>query len=101
MDIVIEKDNGRIVTVDVKGLAGTSCWFMENAIKRDGNHFIILVSFLNKIENHSILPKCWIIPSTELEPLLHCNEKGKHKDIHTTHLVQLGKKFKENWDLPY
>jgi hypothetical protein len=99
VDIVIEREKGRQITVDVKGIAGTSCWFMDNAARRGANHYFILVSFLNKIKDHAVVPECWIIPSKKIDPLLHCNEKGKNADIHRSHLLKLGKKYRENWKL--
>jgi len=45
VDIVIHKDDGVIVTVDVKGLAGRTCWPMDNFNKKDKNHFIVSIFF--------------------------------------------------------
>jgi hypothetical protein len=64
VDIVIEKEDGSLLTIDVKGLAGKTCWPMDNFKKINKSHFIILVAFLNKIDDHSVLPECWIVPST-------------------------------------
>ena len=46
IDIIIEKEDGRLITVDVKGLAGKICWPMDNFTKEHKSHFIVLVSFL-------------------------------------------------------
>jgi hypothetical protein len=29
VDIIVEKENGTIITIDVKGLAGKTCWPMD------------------------------------------------------------------------
>jgi hypothetical protein len=72
---------------------------MDNVFKRSKGHFIVLVSFLNRIQDHTVVPECWIIPAQKLDLLLHCNEKGKNRDIHRSHLLKLGKRYKENWGL--
>ena len=69
VDIVIHKDDGGIVTVDVKGLAGKTCWPMDNFNKKDKNHFIVLVSFLDNISDPQAVPECWIVPSLKAENL--------------------------------
>jgi hypothetical protein len=45
VDVVIVRDSGNVVTVDVKGLAGTTSWPVDNVKKIAKNHFLIFVSF--------------------------------------------------------
>jgi hypothetical protein len=53
--VAIIRDAGDAVTVDVKGLAGTTGWPVDNFKERTKN-FLVLVSFLNKIEDPGRLP---------------------------------------------
>jgi hypothetical protein len=99
VDIIIEKDNGTILTIDVKGLAGKTCWPMDNFSKKGKNHFIILVSFLNKINDHNITPECWVIPSNKVEKLFYVNPKGNRQVIDRHKIIKLGSKYKDNWSL--
>ena len=53
VDIMIEK-NGKIITIDVKGLLEKSGSFpADNIKKKDKTHFIVFVSF-KEITNHKI-----------------------------------------------
>lgn len=99
VDIVIEKDNGELETIDVKGLAGKTCWPMDNFSKKQDNHFIVLVSFLDKISDHDVAPECWIIPSLKVEKLFYHNPKGNRQVIDRYSFVKKGSEYKNNWEL--
>jgi hypothetical protein len=47
----------------------------ENLTKAKRNHFIVLVTYLNKIED-DISPECYIIPSTFIERIAVKTKKG-------------------------
>ncbi|MDD3285590.1 MAG: hypothetical protein PHG95_03070 [Patescibacteria group bacterium] len=98
VDIVIETDNGEVVTVDVKGLAGKTCWPMDNFKKEAKNHFILLVCFLDKINDHNVNPESWIIPSTIVRKLFYINPKGNRCVIDRSKIIKIGQQYKENWD---
>ncbi len=99
VDIVVEKNNGEILTIDVKGLAGKTCWPMDNFKKEQKNHFIVLVSFLNQISNHKIIPECWILPSLEARKLFYINPKGNRQVIDRHKITKEGQKYLNNWKL--
>jgi hypothetical protein len=102
VDILIEKEDGSLLTVDVKGLAGKICWPMDNFKKADNSHFIVLVSFLDKISDHEALPESWIIPSTDVKKLLYVNPKGNRKGINRggeRGILTKGLHYRENWEL--
>ena len=101
VDILIEKDDGTIITVDVKGLAGKTCWPMDNFKKKNKRHFIVLVSFLNQIQNHEIMPECWIVPSAKVEKLFYINPKGNRQVIDRHTIIKKGGQYKNNWNLLY
>lgn len=102
VDIVIAKDDGSMLTIDVKGLAGKTCWPMDNFTKERSSHFIILVSYLDKILDHTALPECWVVPSTEIKKLLYENPKGNRRVIDRygeKGMLKRGLRFKDNWEL--
>jgi hypothetical protein len=47
VDIVVVKESGDVLTIDVKRIAGTTLWPSDNVKKSEKNHFLIFVSFLN------------------------------------------------------
>ena len=63
VDIVVVRDAGNAATVDVKGLAGTTSWPVDNLKEGKPNHFIAFVCFLNKIQDLSTVPEVFVIPS--------------------------------------
>lgn len=50
VDIIVEKKN-KLITIDVKGLQGTTNFPIDNWVKKEGNHFLTFVSFLNKMDD--------------------------------------------------
>lgn len=98
VDIIIEKDTGEILSIDVKGLAGRTCWPMDNFKKKNKNHFIVLVSFLDKIAHHEVAPECWIVPSLEVEKLLYVNPKGNRQVIDRHTIIKVGSSYKDSWE---
>lgn len=101
VDIIVEKDDGSIKTIDVKGLAGKTCWPMDNFDKESDKHFIILVSFLDEISNHESNPECWIVPSKEVKKLFYINPKGNRQVIDRHTIIKKGAQYKNYWELIY
>ena len=63
VDIVVVSESGDVVTIDVKGLAGTTSWPVDNVKKVAKDHFLVFVSFLGKIEDHTVTPEVYVVPS--------------------------------------
>jgi hypothetical protein len=69
VDIVVAREAGDAVTVEVKGLAGRYEWPADNltALNPD-NHFVALVSFEGRIDEPEMPPpSVWIVPFREIE----------------------------------
>jgi hypothetical protein len=101
VDIVVEKD-GLILTIDVKGLRDTSSFPIDNWTKKDKTHFLVFVSFLNKIEDPLLVPEIYVIPANELEQkkdeLVYINPKGNRKVVNLGALRKFGMNYKNKWD---
>lgn len=80
VDIVVEK-NDSIITFDVKGLRGKTLWPLDNFEKIRKNHYIILVSFADKIFDLSLLPEIYVVPSNKIKQLMYHNPKKSRKGI--------------------
>ena len=63
IDIVVLPRGGMPVTIDVKGLAGKTGWPVDNLKTAKPGHFIVFVCFLGKIEDPTVLPEVYVIPS--------------------------------------
>jgi len=112
VDIIIEK-KGELLTVDVKGLLGNTNFPIDNWSKKDKNHYLIFVSFDNKIQDTNYCPEVYIVPSAELEntynvlggkSIIYSNPKGNRKVVQLNRLRTLEREFKnkyrDNW-LPF
>jgi penicillin-binding protein-related factor A (putative recombinase) len=97
VDILIELKKGKVVTIDVKGLKGTTIFPLDNFVTKSNSHYLALVSFLNKINKPDILPEVYILPSKKAEDLMYRNPKKTRKGIQLSRLRRDGKKYKDNW----
>ncbi len=99
VDIIVVRENGELITIDVKGLAGKYEWPIDNiSSSNPENHFIVLVSFEGKISEPEMpAPRTWIIPFTQLEPF-----KRSYKtrtNIARSILLKEGQKYENAWHL--
>jgi hypothetical protein len=99
VDIVVVRDSGDVVTVDVKGLAGTTSWPVDNVKKIDKNHFLIFVSYLGKINDHTISAEVYVVPSQKLEPLVYHSPNGRRRVLQLARMRRDGKRFRDAWKL--
>ncbi len=95
VDIIVACGAGHSVTIDVKGSAGTTGWFEGNAAVLP-NHFVVFVTYLNKISNPSVVPQVFVVPSTDLPPLIHA-AKGGRKLVYLFALRQHLPPYRDNW----
>jgi Holliday junction resolvase len=101
VDIVVEK-NGETLTIDVKGLRDKSCFPLDNWNKKNRGHFLVFVSFLNKIDDPKSVPRIWIIPAEELDKasdkLIYINPKGNRKVINFGKLKEFCSEYEDKWE---
>jgi hypothetical protein len=98
VDIVVVRGAGDTITVDVKGLAGTTSWPVDNVkeIKGKKGHFLAFVCFNGKISDPGTMPDVWIVPFAALdsEQLVYKSHKGRR-------VVPRGRlkatKYKDGW----
>lgn len=99
VDIVVVREAGDVVTIDVKGLAGTTSWPVDNVRKKTDDHFLIFVSFLGKIGDHAVAPEVYVMPSKELEPLVYHSPSGERRVLHLSRMRKDGTRFRDAWGL--
>jgi len=99
VDIVVVRNSGDVVTVDVKGLAGTTSWPVDNVKKIARNHFLIFVSFLGKMNNHAVQPEVYIVPSKSLSPLVYHSPNGRRHVLQLSRMRKDGREFRDAWPL--
>lgn len=69
VDIVVVRDAGDAVTVEVKGVAKKYDWPANNLVtEHPANHFVALVSFEGRIDEAAMPPpRVWVVPFREVE----------------------------------
>jgi hypothetical protein len=98
VDIVVVRGAGDTITIDVKGLAGKTSFPVDNVRKGKEGHFIVLVCFLGKIEDTSILPEVYVVPSVELPSFTYTSPKGR-KVVPLSRVRREGNGYKDAWSL--
>jgi hypothetical protein len=99
VDIVVVRDTGDAITIDVKGLAGTTSWPVDNLKEISKDHFLVFVSYLGKMQDHSIAPEVYVVPSNRVQPLIYHSPNGKRHVLQLSRMRKKGAKYKDAWDL--
>lgn len=97
VDIAVIRSEGESVTIDVKGLAGTTSWPVDNVRKYKSGHFLVFVCYGGKIGVPEVLPDVWIVPSLELEPLVYNSPRGR-RVVQRSVMRKAGAIYKDAWD---
>lgn len=98
VDIVVVREAGETITVDVKGLAGTSAWPVDN-VKADepkDNHFLVFVSFVNRIADPSTAPEVYVVPAAAISALQY-NAPGGRRVMQLSTLRKHGSEYRDAW----
>lgn len=66
VDIIVVRESGQAVTIDVKTLAGTTSWHVEHFRPRK-HHYVVFVSFAQEIEEPDAPPRVFVANSRRLE----------------------------------
>lgn len=100
VDIVVARDAGDTVTVDVKGLAGTTNWPIDNIKEGRDRHFLVFVTFLGKISDPTVLPEVYVVPSKSIMgDVIYRNPAGNRRVIPVRSARKHWAKFKDAWEL--
>lgn len=98
VDIAVVKGAGNTITVDVKGLAGTTSWPVDNVKGVKSGHFLVFVCYGGKINQTDFLPEIWVIPSSAVEAFVYVSPKGR-RVVPRSKLRQKAEEFKNAWGL--
>lgn len=100
IDIILNLNDEKQLTIDVKGLQGTTLFPLDNVNEKADkpNHFIVFLSFLNKMDEISVVPEMFVIPHNKLNDFLYQNPKGNRKGINLSMLRNTANEYKNNWN---
>ena len=98
IDIVVESLD-RTVTIDVKGMVSRTNWPLDNFTSATRvNHYIALVTFNNRIKDHTVRPTVYLVPAADIPQFFYVNPKGNRRTIQFSRMRDEGSKYLENWD---
>lgn len=100
VDIVVVRDAGDAVTVEVKGVAKKYDWPANNLVtEHPGSHFVALVSFEGRIDEADMPPpRVWVIPFPEVERFKRVYPGGR-TNVSRAAIRAHGGEFENAWQL--
>ena len=98
VDIVVIRGSGDVVTIDVKGIKGKTSWPIKDQVS-SRSHYYVFVSFLGKIDDPSVVPEVYVVPSTSIRSLKAVHEKSGREFIQLRGLRPKSKRYRDNWNV--
>ncbi|MCZ2131521.1 MAG: hypothetical protein LC109_14805 [Bacteroidia bacterium] len=101
IDIILNLNNEKQLTIDVKGLQGTTLFPLDNVDDQADkpNHFVVFLSFLNKMSDPLVMPEIYVLPHNDLKELMYHNPKGNRKGINLSMLRSKAEAYRNNWEI--
>lgn len=101
IDIILNLNDEKQITIDVKGLQGTTLFPLDNLHEQvvKSNHYVVFLSFLNKMNDPLVLPEIYVLPYNDLKELMYHNPKGNRKGINLSMLRSKAEAYRNNWQL--
>lgn len=100
VDVVVVRDAGDAVTVEVKGVAKKYDWPANNLVTtKPHQHFVALVSFEGRIADSEMpSPRVWIVPFPDVERFRRVYPGGRI-NVSRAALLADGGRFENAWHL--
>lgn len=91
VDIVVVRQAGEAVTVDVKGVAGRWDWPADNIRKpaKPRQHFLVFVTYEGSFAEPKALPRVWVVPYLGVRKFL--KQYAGRRNVSRARLVRRGK----------
>ena len=98
VDIIVTRASGDVGTSEVKGIKGKTSWPIKDQYA-SRSHYYVFVSFLGKIDDPSVLPEVYVVPSTSIRKLKAVNEKSGREFIQLRRLRPKSRRYLDNWNV--
>lgn len=98
VDIVVVRNASKVLSIDVKGLAGKSGWPVDNLRIARGDHFLAFVCYAGRISDPAFAPEVWIVPSTRVDSLTY-KAPGGRRVVQRGTLKDKGAEYLNAWHL--
>ena len=96
IDLIVHNENGQMITIDVKGLKNTTNWPIKSKPEKK-NHFYILVTYKNKLNDLDKSPEVYIIPAIKIKKYLSSWTGNKNVTCVGYSKIK-GSEYKDAWD---
>lgn len=97
VDIVVVIDRGRTITIDVKGLAGTTSWPVDKIGAGEPNHFLVFVCYLGKISDTRSTPEVYVVPSQQVVHVTYISPTKSRRVVPLGRLRKESDKYRDKW----
>ncbi len=98
VDIFVSHSNRRVVTIDVKGVAGPYDWPADNIRSPiNKSHYLVLVSYRGQISDPQVDPEVWVVPYKQIKSFIK-QYRGR-RNVSRASVRSKGKKFYHAWHL--
>jgi hypothetical protein len=101
IDIILNLNDEKQITIDVKGLQGITLFPLDNVDDQADkpNHYVVFLSFLKKMSDPLVLPEIYVVPHNDLKDLMYHNPKGNRKGINLSMLRSTAAAYRNNWEI--
>jgi hypothetical protein len=100
VDIVVVRETGDTITIDVKAVVGKYDWPVNNVQDQPrANHFIVLISYEGKIQDLATLPSAWVLPHADVARFVKEYAGGSRKNLARALINNAGQPYKDAWHL--
>jgi hypothetical protein len=101
VDVVVVREAGDAVTVEVKGVAKKYDWPANNLVtSKPDQHFVALVSFEGHIDDRKMpAPRVWLVPFAEIERFKRTYPGGRINVARAALDSPDGRQFENAWHL--
>lgn len=99
VDIMVARDAGDAVTIEVKGVAKKYDWPATNLVtQKPARHFVALVSFEGRIQETEMPPpRIWIVPFNEVAEFKRVYQD--RTNVSRAAILASGSRFENAWHL--
>jgi len=101
VDIIAFNRDGKLVTIDVKGIIGKTMFPVDNVNleEENPNHYLVFIAYQNSFYDERITPIAFILPIKELKKIIYINPKQTRKGVTLKSLRENCKFFENRWEI--
>lgn len=96
VDVFVAFPDGQSATIDVKGLAGSTGWPVDNVRAARSRHFLVFVSYRDLIMDPREEPELYVVPSSDFAEVVY-QAPGGRKLVRLSTLRDRWQQYEHAW----